>query len=446
MELSKEQRLIFFEKSSVKRHQFRDASINAVKTGIWLYVFLIIFEGALRKWFLPSLAGPLLIIRDPLTIWILYKAYKQGLLNLTLSTIAICVIAVFSIYTAFFLGHGNMYVALYGARILLLHFPLMFVIAAVFNLDDVKKIAKAILFISIPMVVLIMGQFYSPQTAWINKSVGGEAGGGFDGALNYFRPPGTFSFTNGTTLFFQFAACFVIYFWFNNKDINKLLLIGCTLALLLSIPFSISRSLFFQVIVTLLFAVIPSFSKPKYAAGMILILVAVCGAFVLLSFTSYFSAATSAFTARFENANHAEGGIDGVLLDRFLGGLITAIELSGNQPFFGYGIGMGTNVGSVLLSGGRLFLISEGEWGRMIGEIGPILGLSVIFIRMKLAGSIFYKSYLKLRSGLPLPWILSSYGILLIAQGNWAQPTALGFCTVSTGLILASLKENIIKT
>ena len=46
---------------------------------------------------------------------------------------------------------------------------------------------------------------------------------------------------------------------------------------------------------------------------------------------------------------------------------------------------MGTNVGSVLLTGGRTFLIAEGEWGRVLGEQGPILGLGVIILRLALS-------------------------------------------------------------
>ena len=32
---------------------------------IWTYFWLLLFEGGLRKWIVPSLANPLLIIRDP---------------------------------------------------------------------------------------------------------------------------------------------------------------------------------------------------------------------------------------------------------------------------------------------------------------------------------------------------------------------------------------------
>jgi hypothetical protein len=442
MDLLQKPSLFLLDKRSLSVHKLSALTVGSIKKGIWLYFFLIMFEGAFRKWFLPSLAGPLLIIRDPLALWILMTAFKHDLMNLKFSTVMVAAIGFFSIYTAFFIGHGNIYVALFGARILLLNFPLMFVIAQVFDLEDVKKVAKTTCIICIPMVLLIMLQFYSPQTAWINKTVGGEAGGGFDGALNFYRPPGTFSFTNGNTLFFDLAACFVIYFWFNSKEISRVLLISSTIALLLAIPFSMSRSLFFQVIISIIFALIPSLSRPKYIAGLIFILTVVFGVFVLLSFTSYFHTATLAFNARLDNGNRAEGGIDGVLLNRFLGGLIEAVKLSPNQPFFGYGIGMGTNAGSVLLSGSRVFLISEGEWGRIIGEIGPILGLTVIFIRLKLAASMLYQSFKRIRSGSLLPWIMSSVGIIWIAQGGWAQPTSLGFCTITTGLILAALKHS----
>jgi hypothetical protein len=73
-----------------------------------------------------------------------------------------------------------------------------------------------------------------------------------------------------------------------------------------------------------------------------------------------FQTATGAFTSRFEVANEAEGGLEGVLIDRYLGGMIGAIT-EVRDYFFGYGLGMGTNVGSMLLTGGQGFLISEGS-------------------------------------------------------------------------------------
>jgi hypothetical protein len=413
---------------------------SQLKTGIWMYFLLLIFEGALRKWFLPFLAGPLLIVRDPIAFWILFTAVRHGYILKNQYVSWMVAIGLIGLYTAYFLGHGNIYVAIYGARILVLHFPLIFVIAKVFDKQDVLKIARATLVISIPMTLLIIMQFYSPQTAWINKSLGGEAGGGFSGAMNFYRPPGTFSFTNGNTLFYSFCSCLVVYFWFNPKEISRWVLILASIGLLLSIPFSISRSLLFQVVISLLFSFCSVLLKPKYALGILLVMIGVTATFVLLSYTPYFTTATAAFTSRFETANEQEGGLNGVFLDRFLGGMIGAIAISAQQPFFGYGIGMGTNVGSMLLGGGRGFLISEGEWGRLIGELGPVLGLTVIFLRLKFAFELLFRSLKSMVAGNILPWMLTSFGFLAIAQHGWAQPTSLGFSIIITGLILASFE------
>src|ERR1700676_1903587 len=101
-----------------------------IKHCIWVYFFLFIFEGALRKLFLPSLEAPLLIIRDPLALWIILIANQKGLFPKTSFVIWMVFIGIVSIFTALFWGHGNLQVAIYGARALLIHFPLIFAIGS----------------------------------------------------------------------------------------------------------------------------------------------------------------------------------------------------------------------------------------------------------------------------------------------------------------------------
>ncbi len=43
---------------------------------IWLYLVLLIGEGALRKWIVSSLGAPLLVIRDPLVLLIYLQAVR----------------------------------------------------------------------------------------------------------------------------------------------------------------------------------------------------------------------------------------------------------------------------------------------------------------------------------------------------------------------------------
>ena len=146
-----------------------------------------------------------------------------------------------------------------------------------------------------------------------------------------------------------------------------------------------------------------------------------------------------AFTSRFTTANEQEGGIKNVAGDRFLGGMFNAIIESSDQPFFGYGVGMGTNVGAMLLSGKLTFLISEGEWGRLIGEQGALLGVLVIALRLGFCFQLLVASYQRLQVSEILPWLLLSYTLINIAQGQWGQPTSLGFSILAAGLMLAVL-------
>ena len=53
-----------------------------IKILIWSYIVLLILEGSLRKWWLPSLADPILIIRDPVALAIYALALGAGIFPL----------------------------------------------------------------------------------------------------------------------------------------------------------------------------------------------------------------------------------------------------------------------------------------------------------------------------------------------------------------------------
>ncbi|WP_202928996.1 hypothetical protein [Chitinophaga agri] len=415
-----------------------------LKQGIWLYLLLLLFEGALRKWFLTPLATPLLIIRDPVALWLIVVCWQRKLFIPSYAFTLMTIIGVLGLIFAVTVGHGNPFVAIFGARILLIHFPMIFVIQSLFTRKDVIQIGKFMLVVSIPMMVLIALQFYSPQSAWVNRGVGGdEAGAGFSGAMGYFRPPGTFSFTNGTTLFFSLLGPYVLYFWLNPEGVKKWVLMGATMALLVAIPLSISRALLFQTLIGVMFCMFAGSSNPKFAGKLFGALFGLVVLIAILSQTSIVGGAIEVFLARFDNANESEGGVEGVFIDRFLGGLLGAFTTTSALPLWGYGIGMGTNVGSMLLTGGVTFLIAEGEWGRTIGELGPILGLGVVFIRIGMSINMGYLSFIRLRrTGDMLAWMLVSDCFLLLAQGQWGQPTALGFSVFVSGLVFASLRDD----
>lgn len=418
--------------------------LRKLKRGVWIYFILLIFEGALRKWVLPSLSEPLLIIRDPLALWMMFMAFKHNLFKPNSYVLLMWAVTVLAFSLALIIGHENIKVALFGFRITAIHFPLIFIIGSVFNKDDVLRLGKIMLWLNIGMTLLVAVQFYSPQSAFVNRGIGGDLeGSGFGGAVGFFRVPGTFSFTNGLAYFYGLTAAFLFYFWIvkiPDKSF-KILLIISTMALMAAIPLSISRTVLFQILVTFLFMLIISGNNIRIIPKIGIVVLAIGLMFTTMKDISFFKTASSAFTERFTSANETEGGMEGVFVDRFLGGMYGSLT-DESFPFWGMGMGMGTNVGAKILTGtNEVFLISEGEWGRVIGEMGVILGFAVILIRISLVFNLLRQSWGVIGKGNVLPWMLLSFGLIIILQGQWAQPTSLGFAVIAAGITLASFEE-----
>jgi hypothetical protein len=417
---------------------------DSLKKCVWIYFILLIFEGALRKWVLPSMSSALLIVRDPLAIYMIFLAFKVDIFRNNSYIYVLWFITFLSFVMTLIVGHGNLMVDIYGLRIMAFHFPLVFIIGKVLNKNDIELLGKYVLYLNIFMTILVAIQFYSPQTAWINRGVGGDAeGSGFGGTAGFFRVPGTFSFTNGLSFFYGFSAAFNCYFLinFDKKVVPKWLLLASTLCMLAAIPLSISRTVFFQIILSVIFMVITIGRNPKMIGRLMIAgVVGVVLILVLNNFT-FFQTATGVFTERFTSANEQEGGVKSVFLDRFLGGMIQALN-DENPSFWGHGLGMGSNVGALLLSGSRGFLISEGEWGRLIGEQGLFLGMGVIFIRIILGIYLLIYSWKAAKKNNLLSWMLMSFTFPILLQGQWAQPTALGFGVLATGLVIGGLNDS----
>lgn len=419
------------------------------RKAIWIYIFLLIFEGALRKWFLSSLATPLLLVRDPIAIWLTIVGLQKGWINSGYAK-AMMVVASISFLMTMALGHHNLFVALFGWRIYFFHFPMIFVMGKVLTRTDLLKIGQFILWVSIPMTVLIFIQFHSPQTTWVNMGVGGEGTAGFAGAMGYMRPPGTFSFTSGYVMYQAVVGCYLLYYLLMNTTLPKeyqfpkivlIILAGCYL---LSIPTSISRTHFFQTGVFLIFLFIAAMRKNKLKSKFLKFAIIVVVAGIILYLSGIGGTSVEAFTARFEGANEAEGGVEGVIGDRYVGGLLGSL-INFKIPIFGYGIGLGTNVGAKIM-GGNMYSFGfngEVEWNRIIGECGMLLGLIIIGTRLFFSLDIWKRAYnLLIKKYDLLPWMLSAGMMLTVPQGQWAIPTNLGFCILFGGLTLAAINSN----
>ncbi|MCF4102182.1 hypothetical protein L1I30_10925 [Gillisia sp. M10.2A] len=432
-------------KEVVLENYYEDLVISKLKKGVWLYFFLLIFEGALRKWVLPGFSESLLIIRDPLAIWLLYMSFKYGVWKINLYVFLIWEVSILALILTLIIGHGNLQVAIYGLRMTIIHFPLIFVIGNIFNKSDVLILGKIMLWLTIAMTLLVAVQFYSPQSAWVNRGVGGDlTGSGFSGAGGFFRVPGTFSFTNGLSLFYGLATAYIFYFWIgeDRRYVSKALLLVSSFALLAAVPLSISRTVLFEIALSVVFMMAIIARNPRIIKNIIGVGLISIFLFLIMGNFSFIEEPIIAFTERFTSGNRTEGGlVEGVFIDRFLGGMYSAI-VNDKFPFWGMGLGMGTSVGANILVGNSgAYLIAEEEWPRVVGEMGMVFGMMVIFIRIGVVLEFLQKGWRAINKNNILPWMLMSFGMFNILQGQWSQPTTLGFSILIGGLVMASHNE-----
>ena len=413
---------------------------NSIKIAIWVYFLLWIFEGALRKWFLPSLATPLLVVRDPIAIYIIIRALYLNVKFLNPYVVFSVMFTLISLAITLSFGHGNLFVGLYGARIMLIHFPLIFIIGSVFTKVDILKMGRVLLVLNLFVSVIVYFQFISTQTSFINVGIGGEGSAGFSGSMGYFRPSGTYSFISGLSAFYILVSVFVFYFWLSKESCPKILLLVSTIALLIALPLTVSRTAVGGVVLVGLFAFVGSSTSFKSILRILFTVFIIIGLFTILQkTTSVFSLGTEVFMNRVDEANGQEGGLKDSFFVRALNGFTEPIVFLLNEPLFAGNLGMGTNAGAKMLTGKTDFLISEGELGRLAGEQGLVLGGSLIALRLILAISLFYNSIILSNEGKLLPLALCGTALFLITQGQWAQPSMLGCAVIAAGLLLASI-------
>lgn len=405
---------------------------------ILVYVFLLIFEGAARKWLLPRFSAPLLIIRDPVLLGIYWYALRARLLPMNGWMISLLALAVLSFCAGIFADRGKFAIALFGVRTNFLHFPLAFIMARICDRQMVLAIGRFLLLVALPMGVLMAVQFRSPPDAFINAA-STEGGKQFAGAMGSVRPAATFSFHTGAAEYFTLVAAFLIYAILEKRSFAPWLIAAAGSGLVLGMSVAVSRFGAASIAVVIGAALAIALLRMKYLPRL-LALFAIPAVLVaaLLPF-GVLQQGTEAFTARIEQAADVEGGAAG-FGGRVLRGFVEpATELIAT-PLLGHGLGLGTNVGAVLASGGVGFMLSEDEWMRILMESGPILGSLFLLWRAGFLLALFVAALRALLAGNILPFLLCAACWYLVVNGHLSRSTTLGFAVLGAGLCLGSLR------
>ncbi|MBI3881234.1 MAG: hypothetical protein HY301_14365 [Verrucomicrobia bacterium] len=418
-----------------------DKLLSWLKGLVWLYFFFLLFEGAFRKWGISALSTPLLLIRDPVVVAIYALAIKAGRWPKSGWVTASLVVAlVFLPVGLLQLANGNTTLAVlaYGLRTNFLHLPLIWVMAEIFDAEDVKRIGKWTLLIALPMAVLMVLQFKSPAGAALNKAIGdGVQLDAIDGKI---RPAGTFSFVTGAVDFAATVAAFLLVGAAAKKTYPFWLVLAGGLALGASLAVSGSRSAILASAIVLIMFFVTLACTGRLFGGVLKFGIMAAVAIGLASSTGVVNDGLETLAKRTKAAGEFENQSGGMIA-RIASDFTAPFEVLRNIPALGLGIGRGTNVGAQLLGTPGEFLLAEGEWARVVCESGPLLGFSYLLLRILMTCWLGVRSFRAAFTGNPLPLLLFGSCARNLVYGQFGPATSLGFAVFVAGLTLAATRE-----
>ena len=416
----------------------REQAIRQIRLCVWIYFWLLIFEGSLRKWFLPQLSAPLLLIRDPFTLYACWLGLRFGLFRgdrfFPILVLLAWIMAFGSLLASFDPAGTSIPAILFGLRTNFLHLILMLLIPKVFDSRDVKYMGFWFLALSYLMGILMFLQFSAPGGSFINAGAGVGEGGQITGASGRIRPAGTFTFITGPNLYYPCVASFLLLGLMQPSLYPKWALIGSGFSTLAAVIFSGgSRGLILGVFLVFMAFGVSLATDPRRLSKLIgptLTLLVLTGLAYLVFGTS------DAVESGVEVIQRRgfDGIIERVLLDFYPIGQIE------NSPLVGFGLGSATNAGRTLIPSGGPTVPSEGEWGRIVVESGVVFGLPYILLRLLLTVWLGLLCLKQAKQNNLLPALLygaCSYNLVI---GQLGQTTALGFTALVGGLCLAACR------
>jgi hypothetical protein len=289
------------------------------------------------------------------------------------------------------------------------------------------------------MTLLMIAQFRAAPDAFVNRTAGGE-GEMMMSSLGKVRTAGPFSFVIGVAAYFALATGYLVWAVLRLGTFKNRILIASGLALVIGIAVSGSRSVVgaCAVVVGSLLLVILVRPDVINRFGQVLIVIFILG--VVVSRLPIFREGFDVLSMRFsEVAEATNQTVTQGLISRVASSFVEPWLFLVKAPLFGWGLGIGTNAGAKFLTGHAMFLFSEGEWARVFLESGPLLGLAYILWRCLFAAKVGWLCVKSVRMGNLLPLLLFTSAFLPMINGQFGQPTLLGFTVFVMGLALAAL-------
>ena len=403
---------------------------------IWVYFLLLLFEGALRKWFLPGLSQGLLIVRDPIAIWIYYLAYAQGIFPLGNKYLQrLLQWTMVSILLSFLINQAHPFTIAYGARTNLLHIPLIFIMGRVLKWKDVINFGKAFLWLALPMTWVVAEQFQSDRMDILNVASGGT-GHQLMTSGDKVRASGTFTFVSGIVFYYCFTVAFIIYGFLQKNTFHKLLLYLGTGATFLAMVTAGSRAVIAESLQVLACFGFLAYFRPQ-EFGKIAATVFGFSGIALLLYTQLdlFKEGLDFLSLRFEEAANIEGTPTEAYFKRYWDIISSPYHYAQFTDFWGNGLGTATRAGSMLAG---KFGHAEISWSRPVIENGLLVGSFFLIWRIWITKDLLKICINCIKKDSYLPIFLFGAAGPVILFSPLGQPTNLGFAAFGSGLCLAA--------
>ncbi len=167
--------------------------------------FLLVLEGALRKWVFPQASEMIYFLKDIILLGAYFSFFgfspvdRKLIPKGTLINLLIFMAVGWCIFQVFNQSLGSPLVGIFGLRGYLLYIPLIWMVPALFHCEDeLYKFLRSHLLLTIPAGLIGIVQFFSPATSFINKYSNEEAQAVVTFGVNAaVRITGTFSYISG---------------------------------------------------------------------------------------------------------------------------------------------------------------------------------------------------------------------------------------------------------
>lgn len=455
--------------SSVISRRDEEASLPATTTGIrtlTLVIFwLLVMEGALRKWVAPHLSHILFFVRDPFLLLLYWKALRAGafrnagpwlIIGLAFAGIA-PLLALAQIVSI-----GDTQVAAviaYGWRQYFLYLPLPFALASTLDRDFLWRFTRHAFLAAILTAPLMFAQFHSPSSSVINRGAAEDEAFQFKAFSlinDKIRPSGFFTSTVGIGNLVPSTLALLLAAWLTPAARRKtrtptLLVTAAAVASCLAL--SGSRGAFVAaalvVLSSFLLGMLLRDGGIRNRALFVPAALLIAGA---LLYPILFPEAFSAMLERVASAAATEGQGSGLgIFGRALYETVDFIPLLDKTPLVGFGLGLGGNGRSFLGEAGNLLLQNiyvESDWARHVVDLGPIVGVLFILYRIGLTTDLLRRTMHASRvANDPFPLLLFGYvGIGVFYGQLTGHGTVGGFLWLYLGLTLASCRTAIEST